>query len=317
MRIVIVGPGALGSLLTARIALSIDKKRAVGAGNDLSDLCLLDYKIERAEQIRGSGLFIEEKGRNTRCTVQVEVTPEVCSGCDVLFFCVKATAVTRTLEKISPFLSPHTLFVAMQNGIGHLEAVSSLPSISAVGITSEGATLFAPGHVRHGGAGTTRIGVLDTATDLTAKRLTEVTQLLNDSGFESYMTREPLKYIWDKLFINVAINALTAIHRCPNGELLHLPAVKLFMEQAVREAVSVASVLNIPIEGDPVASAFRVCQATANNISSMYQDVKNQKLTEIDAINGAVVAHGMRLGISTPVNADLVCQVKLIEASYL
>ena len=317
MRIVIVGPGALGSLLTARIALSLDKKRAVGTDNDLPSLCLLDYKPERAKQIRESGLFLEEKGQRTRCTVQVEVNPEVCSGCDVLFFCVKATAVTQTLEKISSFLSPHTMLVAMQNGIGHLDAVSALSCVSAVGITSEGATLLAPGHVRHGGAGTTRIGVLDTETDLSLKRLAKITELLNAAGLETHITHDPLKHIWAKLFINVAINALTAIHRCPNGELLNSQATRNVMEQAVREAVLVARALDIPIEGDPIISAFRVCESTANNISSMYQDVKNQKQTEIDAINGAVVVHGKRLGIPVPINMDLVRQVKFIEASFL
>ena len=291
--------------------------RVAGSGNDLPSLCLLDYKPERVEQIRESGLLLEEKGQRIRCMVQVEVNPEVCSGCDVLFFCVKATAVTKTLETISSYLSPETMLVAMQNGIGHLDAVSVLPCISSVAITSEGATLLAPGHVRHGGAGITRIGVLDAETDVNIKRLGGITELLSSSGLETYITHEPLKHIWAKLFVNVAINALTAIHRCPNGELLKSQGTRDVMEQAVREAVLVARALGIPIEVDPVESAFRVCETTANNISSMHQDVKNQKRTEIDAINGAVVACGDRLGIPTPVNMDLVRQVKLIEASFL
>jgi 2-dehydropantoate 2-reductase len=317
MRIVIVGPGALGSLLTARIALSKEKQRAAAVDNDLPDLCLLDYRPERARQIRKSGLLFEEKGQRTHCTVQVEVDPEVCAGSDVLFLCVKATAVTQALEKISPFLSPDTMLVAMQNGIGHLDAVAALPCISGVGITSEGATLIGPGHVRHGGAGVTRIGILDAETDdAGVKRLTKTAELLNTSGFETLVTSTPLKHIWAKLFINVAINGLTAIHRCPNGELINSQATKDIMAKAVMEAVSIARALDITVEGDPVASAFRVCKSTANNISSMHQDVKNQRQTEIDAINGAVVAHGERLGIPTPVNADLVRQVKRIEASY-
>jgi len=291
--------------------------RAVGSGNDLPSLCLLDYKPERVKQIRESGLLLEEKGQRTRCMVQVEVNPEVCSGCDVLFFCVKATAVTKTLETISSYIFPETILVAMQNGIGHLDEVSALSCISSVGITSEGATLLAPGHVRHGGAGITRIGVLDTETDDNVKRLGGLTELLSSSGLETYITHDPLKHIWAKLFVNVAINALTAIHRCPNGELLNSQDTKNVMEQAVREAVLVARALDIPIESDPVSSALRVCKTTANNISSMHQDVKNQKRTEIDAINGAVVAYGDRLGIPTPVNKDLVRQVKLIETSFV
>lgn len=317
MRIVIVGPGALGSLLTARIALLREKLKAEHADNETPELSLLDYKVERAEKIRESGLLLEEKGHQTHCTIQVETDPEVCSRCDVLFLCVKSTSVRQALESISPYLAPHTLLVAMQNGIGHLDLISELSCISSVGITSEGATLISPGHVRHGGKGVTRIGLLADETENNFKRLAETAELLNASGLETSVTRNPLKYIWAKLFINVAINALTAIHRCPNGELLNSQGTKIIMEKAVKEAVSIAKAKDVEVEGDPVASAFRVCELTANNISSMYQDVRNRKQTEIDAINGAVVALGKQLGIPTPVNADLKHQIKLIESSYL
>lgn len=316
MHIVIVGPGALGSLLTARLALFFKKQKSDGRDNNLSELHLLDYKSERARQISQSGLLFEEKGQTAQCAVQVEVDPEICTGCDVLFLCVKSTAVNATLKSISPYLSPNTLLVAMQNGIGHLEAVSEIPCISALGTTSEGATLISPGHIRHGGTGITRIGVLDVETTHNLAMLNATAELLSASGLKTVVTRNPLKYVWAKLFINVAINALTAIHRCPNGALLNSENTKSEMEKAVREAVTVAQALGIEVEGDPVTSAFSVCELTANNISSMYQDVRNQKLTEIDAINGAVVAHGERLGIPVPVNKDLVHQVKLIEASY-
>lgn len=317
MRIVIVGPGALGSLLTARLALFLEKQRDAWADNDQSELYLLDHRVERAKQLRESGLLFEEKGQSTHCTIQVEIDPGVCTGCDVLFLCVKSTSVVPTLDRISSYLSADTLFVAMQNGIGHLEAVSGVSCVSAVGITSEGATLVSPGHVRHGGAGMTRIGVLDTAdAENNANKLVAAAELLSASGLETVVTGNPLKYVWAKLFINVAINALTAIHKCPNGELLNSRKTKDIMEKAVSEAVLVARALGIPVEGDPVASAFRVCELTANNISSMNQDVRSRRQTEIDAINGAVVAHGERLGILTPVNEDLMHQVKVIEASY-
>ena len=88
------------------------------------------------------------------------------------------------------------------------------------------------------------------------------------------------------------------------------------MEKAVREAEEIARTKNIPVETDPVAAAFAVCETTRNNISSMRQDVMHKRLTEIDAINGAIVEAGRELGIATPVNSDLVRRVKEIETSY-
>jgi len=316
MHIVIVGPGALGSLLTARIALFIEQNWANGAGKDLPELLLLDHRRERADTIRKSGLLFEEKGQSTLCRVRVESDPELCRGGDVLFLCVKAAAVTGALERLAPHVSPDALLLAMQNGIGHLDAVAEFPCVGGVGITSEGATLVAPGHVRHGGSGITRIGILGPETEAGITRLAETAELLGAAGLATEITSEPLKYVWAKLFVNVAINALTAIHRCRNGELLHSQANRDTMRKAVLEAVSVAGALDIPVDDDPVEAAFRVCETTATNISSMHQDVRNLRRTEIDAINGAIAAHGRRLGIPTPVNEELVRQVRLIEASY-
>ncbi len=316
MRIVIVGPGALGSLLTARISLFLDKQRVDEGYNGLTELYLLDHRVERARQLRESGLLYEEEGQSIHCAVQVETDPAVCTGCDVLFLCVKSMAVHLSLEQIVPYLDPSAIVVAMQNGIGHLDDIAALPCVSGVGVTSEGATLVSPGHVRHGGSGVTRIGVLGTADDPAESRLQEVAQLFNASGLHALVTGDPLKHVWAKLFINVAINALTAIHRCRNGDLLAYQATRNIMEKAVREAVEVARALGVPVEGDPVALAYRVCESTAKNESSMFQDVKNRRSTEIDAINGAVVDQGKRLGISIPVNADLVYQIKRIELSY-
>jgi 2-dehydropantoate 2-reductase len=68
--------------------------------------------------------------------------------------------------------------------------------------------------------------------------------------------------------------------------------------------------------GDPVAKTFAVCRRTRNNISSMLQDVRRQRPTEIMAINGFIVEQGRQLGIATPVNRELVKKVQAIEAFW-
>lgn len=316
MRIVIVGPGALGSLLTARISLFLETSKKGGAGNDYQ-LSLLDYKAERAERISNLGLVLEEgSGLKLSCHPYVTADPAVCEEADILFLCVKSPTMPVALARIRPFLSPDKLLVAMQNGIGHLQELAGLPCMCAVGVTSEGANLAGPGHVRHGGAGVTRLGLLQAESPSSHGVLDQVAALLNRAGLVAEVTTDPLKYVWAKLFVNVGINALTAINRCRNGELLASESIKEKMGQAVREAEQVARARNIPVDDDPVAVTFKVCETTRNNISSMHQDVRNKRPTEIDAINGAVVAEGERLGIPTPMNRELVRQIKTIEASY-
>lgn len=315
MRIVIVGPGALGSLLTARFFLY--RQDSGGAGNDIVSLHLLDYRRERGENLRKYGLLFEEGERSFLCTPEVTVDPEVCAHSDVLFFCVKSNAVPSALAGITPHLSRNTLLLAMQNGISHLDAVAAAPCPAGVGITSEGATLLRPGHVRHGGRGLTRLGLLTGHSRESESILRKTASLLDSAGMKTVVTGNPLQHVWAKLFVNVGINALTALHGCRNGELLASPPAREIMEKAVNEAETIARARGILVEADPVAATVAVCRKTAGNISSMLQDVQQKRRTEIDAINGAIVAEGMKLGIPAPVNAELVRQVKELEASYV
>ncbi len=315
MRIVIVGPGALGSLLGARLFL-LNKENS-RAGNDNLSLHLLDYRPERAELLHTHGLLFEEGEQKILCRPHVTADPNICNRSDLVFLCVKSTAVTSALERVAPFLTDRTLLIAMQNGIGHLDAITHSPCAAGVGITSEGAALLKPGHVRHGGKGVTRLGLLTGPAKRSDKVLDNIVALLNAAGMKAEMTLEPLKHIWAKLFVNTGINALTAIHNCRNGELLNSSATMELMEKAVREAEQVARAKNIPVAADPVRATFAVCKKTQDNISSMLQDVMKKRMTEIDAINGAIVTVGSKLGIATPVNIELVRQVRALEASYI
>jgi 2-dehydropantoate 2-reductase len=132
----------------------------------------------------------------------------------------------------------------------------------------------------------------------------------------THLTSAILTKLWGKLFVNVGINALTATLDCKNGELLSLAGARERMETAIQEAIQVAKAKKIEIIGDPVEAARSVCQKTAGNVSSMLQDVRKKRKTEIGAINGAVVAFGRELGIETPENKRLMQQVKEIERTY-
>ncbi len=316
MRIIIVGPGALGSLLAAQIFLFLRQQKNNWAGNDDHRLYLLDYRADRARLLNEHGLRLQKNGRTVVCRLRVTADPEVIGHCDVLFLCVKAMAVASALAGIAPLLAPQTLLIAMQNGISHLAVLAGSPCSAAAGITSEGATLLGPGHVRHCGSGITRLGLLRTGHDASLPRLQETTRLLNAAGIPAEITRHPLRYIWAKLFVNVGINALSAIHRRTNGQLLTSKSIREQMRKAINEAVAIARAKDIPVVDDPVSATFKVCRTTRNNVSSMLQDVMHQRPTEIDAINGAVVAAGEQLGIATPVNRELVRQIKAIATTY-
>ncbi len=306
MRLVIVGPGALGCLVAARLApVACD------------GLVLLDHRPGRARLLAEKGLLLEEAGECIRVTPAVTATPGEIGPADVVLLCVKTPALPAALNHVAPLCGPATLLVFFQNGISHLDACPPGGAAAAYGVCSEGATLVGPGHVRHAGRGETCLGFLRETTPAARLRLEHVAACWRRAGFSARVCDKIRERIWEKLLINIGINALSAIHGRSNGQLLVSCALRPRMAEAVREAAAVGAAAGVFLPPDPLEAVYRVCRATRTNVSSMLQDVRNRRPTEIDAINGAVVALGRRLGVATPVNGRLCEQVRALEAGYL
>ena len=306
MHIVLVGPGALGSLFTVRLTPHLQEEGDA--------LFLLDHNTRRAQSLTRTGFSLQQNDSLFHASVQVTADPRAIPACDVLLVCVKAMHAGDALQHAAPLISKNTLVIGLQNGMAHLDALLKTAGIAAAATSSAGATLTAPGRVLFGGAGLTRFGLLDRNRSV-PKELKEVVALFSRAGMEAELVDDIYACLWEKLFINVGINALTAIHGRKNGWLLTTEATRKTMNDAIAEAVAVAKAKKISIPTDPLAETFLVCEKTRENISSMLQDIRNKRLTEIEAINGYIVEAGEKLGIPTPVNKELVRQVREIEQS--
>lgn len=210
---------------------------------------------------------------------------------DLAIVLVKSWQTARVAEHLSSYLKPEGQAISLQNGLGNLELLGSR---AFPGTTAEGATLLGPGHVRAGGSGPTH-----------AVAPEWVVQLLQSAGFECYSCSmsEAEGLLWGKLSISCGINALTALLRIPNGELLRRPAAGDLMAKAAMECAAVANAKGIRLPfPDPSARVREVAERTATNQSSMLQDILRRSPTECDAINGAVALEGKRLNVPTPVN---------------
>ena len=180
-----------------------------------------------------------------------------------------------------------------------------------------GANLRATGEVIFAGSGLSRFGFIESASDIARLLLDRAVDALKKSRFDAEVTDSIEQRIWEKLIINAGINALTAIHDLANGRLLDDPAITATMQAATAEAENVARALGVILADDSFTKTVAVCQATAANVSSMLQDIRRHRRTEIDAINGAIVRLGEKMGVDVPVNRRLTEQVKTIERSYL
>jgi len=307
MKIVIIGPGALGSLFAAELATPED-----------NDVWLLDHDPERAGRMKGKLLLTVGEQEFCRL-VSASADAARIGPADLVLLCVKSRDVAAGITAAQPLFTPTTILITFQNGISHLDILTQmqLPVPPAVGVTAMGATLKAPGHVCHGGQGLTRMGFLSPVPREKETQLDSVVDLFRQADMPTERVANILDFVWAKLLVNVGINALTVIYDCANGELLVNEEARGKLAVAVQEGYAVARALGINVPADPVSQTLAVCEATAENISSMLQDVRRGRPTEIGAINGALLDKARALGIDVPVNRELVSRVRKIEDGYL
>ncbi len=306
MNILIVGAGALGGLIGARLS----RTRA--------SVSLFSTDHGHMEAIRQRGLDIEELDgtvSNYRLSTYYEVD-KLPPLPDLALVLVKTYATQDAVSLVHPICSPSTVFLTLQNGIGNWERIAEITGRQAVlaGSTAQGATLLGPGKIRHGGNGPTYIGEPGGPTSDRVRRIVEV---FRESGLVTESTDDVERLIWEKLIINVGINAITGLTGIRNGFIAEMREAAELCRWAVEEAIAVARSKGFPIGEEMVQRVIGVARATARNRSSMGQDVDKKKRTEIDAINGAVVRFADEAGIATPVNRTLTSLLKVLEAQYM
>jgi len=307
MHILILGAGALGSLLGARLSQA-DRVR----------ISLLTTDRQHVLAIRQDGLTVEELDGSTRCyrLPAFDASHTLEEAPDLVLVSVKTHSIEGAVSSVVDRCHAATLFLTLQNGIGNWERIARLVGEGSVlvGTTAQGATLLAPGRIRHGGNGPTYLGEPDGPP---SPRVLAVVEKFRQAGLAAESREGMAQLIWEKLHVNVGINAITALTGIRNGFIAAMPVARELCRAAVEEAMRVARAKGFVMPEDMVERVLAIAQATAVNRSSMGQDVDHRKRTEIDAINGAIVALGEQLHLPTPVNQTLVQLVKIIEDNYL
>ncbi|THB67082.1 MAG: 2-dehydropantoate 2-reductase, partial [Spirochaetaceae bacterium] len=233
------------------------------------------------------------------------------SGCAVVFVFVKATATAVVAKGLPDWVGPATIVVTLQNGLGNREALEeALGRPVVAGTTAVGAARSGLGTVLAGGNGPTVVGGGGDG------QAAQVAGLLAQAGLPVSITPNPQKAIWEKAVVNAAINPLGALLRVPNGQLLNNPSVSELQQDIIAEAVMAAGLDGVQLDaGELFVSTQNVCRQTASNRCSMLQDIEAGRSTEIDAINGRVLAIAAAAGHQLPVNS-VICRL-VRSASFL
>ncbi|MBN2711736.1 MAG: 2-dehydropantoate 2-reductase [Planctomycetes bacterium] len=321
---VIMGAGAIGSLVGGLLALGGHKVTLIG-------------REKHADKINSEGLRLKlgHGERIIKDNLRAVTSPDEIKGkVDLLIFSVKGFDTEKAIGQVAPIVSGETAILSLQNGLGNEPKIkTAFPgNILIAGMICAYTEFLAPGEVAWKDD---RGGIAGAPFQSDAKTARAVWEsLMPDTGMESPFfdcENGALRLKWSKLMLNVAFNALNAVTGLPTGEILAHPEYGSLSARALREGFAVMQAKGIePLDmpGYPVRALSRLCRLPVfivrkalawktgkedTGASSMRQDMQKKRgFTEIDDINGAVVAAGAECGIPTPANEKLCEMVKAL-----
>jgi 2-dehydropantoate 2-reductase len=224
-----------------------------------------------------------------------------------LLITTKAYDARSALAGISQHLANDCQILLLVNGMGLAEQLQQdLPHLDIYcGTTTEGAYRLAAQHIQHAGRGETRIGRKGQQEPAPWFQhwAATIDTCIWDGNIEAAL--------WSKLSINCIINPLTAVHGCPNGDLARLPKLAAQVTRLCDEVALISRAAGFAdIATTLPQTVARVIAGTADNRSSMLQDVEHGRPTEIDFITGYLLTVATQHGIEAPHNSALLERIK-------
>ena len=305
MKVCIVGAGAIGGFIGARLAAASQVQvSAIARGATLAALREHGWRLKQGDALLQAPAHALEHARE----VGVQ---------DLVVIAVKGPALTAVAQTIAPLLGPDTMVLPAMNGVPWwfgqgvaalgaepLQSVDpggviahAIPLSHVVGCVVHAATSApAPGLVQHKtGQGL----IVGEPAGGQSERVQRVADLLAQAGFDVTHSTNVRYDIWYKLWGNMTMNPVSAITGATIDRVLGDPLVRAFCSAAMGEAAAIGALIGCAIEQTP-EDRHAVTAKLGAFKTSMLQDVEAGRAIELDAIVGAVQEIGQRLGLATP-----------------
>ena len=311
MNIGIIGVGAIGGWLAARLALAGHRVTCVVRGETLAPL--------------GSGLVLHENGQEVRASVHaVETVPE--EPQDVVVIATKAHGLAAAAEQVRPMIGPDTLILPLQNGVpwwfvedeplGSVDPdgriAAALPVAQVIGaVVHASARRIGPAEVELVHADKLLLGEPSGGTSGRVERLDV---LLRNAGVPAQAHDNIRQAIWYKLWGNMTINPLSALTRATADRLVADEALRPFILTAMAEAAAIGARIGCPIRESGEAR-MEVTKRLGAFKTSMLQDLEAARTLELEALVGAPREIGLRVGVPTPAIDALYAMTRLLDES--
>jgi 2-dehydropantoate 2-reductase len=283
MRIGIIGGGSIGLLFSYYLG-------------ERYDVTLYTRTLDQAEAIRQNGLQLIGNGQIHKSEVKTNTIENWHGNEDITFIAVKQYHLSTLIEFLLERQIGKTIFIFLQNGMGHLKLLHLLNEETIyVSTVEHGAYKINPFTIEHNGIGQTKLAIY------------KGVKTIPDSLF--FIPEFPIVFESDyyemlirKLVINAIINPLTAVLRVPNGEIIQN---EHYLRVAQNYFSEITSILQLTNEENYFRQVLEVCQRTSNNRSSMLKDIEQRSQTEVDSIIGFILEEAEKKKIKAPISQML------------
>lgn len=312
--------------------MATDQWHVLGAG---AMGCLWAAALQRYQQCAGGGpmlllrdtaaltqypgmITLESPGSEIQQfnvpAMAVTALPDDMPAIQNLLLACKAQDTESALDLLAPWLSETSRIVLLQNGIRVQQELTLRRAAGTVFClsTSHGAWIRRPFHVVHAGIGNAWLGLLSSAPPVdTRQALASMLNQLPGSEMNVSVDLQMDRRLWLKFAINCAINPLTVVYNCQNGALLSNDLAREHLQNLCTEiSWLLGSLPDVPEFPDLWQQVQQVAQATEHNYSSTLQDIRNNKTTEIEHLNGWLCELASRHRLACPLNQQLLQAVR-------
>ncbi|MCY3823751.1 MAG: 2-dehydropantoate 2-reductase [Nitrospinae bacterium] len=304
--VVVVGSGAVGTMLAAQLQRNLPERRIYLAGSATPSLDTSAHLDE-----------IESDGVNVRGEAAYTVRPLVCRGAvDItashLFFTVKAGRVEAAAAEFSSMAGEGTIAAVFSNG---LDVCKDLPRSYREGgvvrgLVGTGAEITKPGRVKQFGALDVTLAPEPGAVE-DSPLVRRLAEFLEPLGVRVRQKRDGKEAEWRKAVANAVINPLGAALELRNGELLETPSAAVLVDALAKELQALIDAEGLAL--DALEIVRETARATAGNRNSMWQDLMRGRQSEIREVTGRFIERANSRGILFSTHKSLYYRVLSLE----
>lgn len=297
-QILMVGAGSVGGFFGAHLAK-----------HDPNVSFLL--RTGTRDVVKQNGLTIRSAGGSFTVRPPVASDPRELPKPDLIVLGVKAYDLDHVMDQLEPVLTDNTVILTLQNGIDTEDRILARLHRDCVvgGVAYIYSKIAEPGVIDHYKKGAVAIGEL---MGMESERLLKIRELFASAGIPCQLSKDIRRTKWEKMCWNCVFNPITVLIDDRVAEALDHSEMMGVIRQIVGEVSAVAATLKVPLPSDMADRVVKASREIRDIHTSMYDDWKAGRQTEIAYLNGYIVEQGRKLGIPTPVNEALTAMIKTI-----